>query len=164
MPIAYCLTQASVAQWQSRAAPLRRHGFDSRRPHHSRLRAVIWEACLQHDTPTLRVVWETNLVKARPSGAWLRQDVEAAERWARNLPQAPDYSRGSDPSRHRSVARGAGSDPRWKESFGARAGSADLPCKEVEHWRRDSEVRLRLALGGERTSESWATPGMNVLV
>ena len=83
---------ASVAQWQSRAAPPHRHGFDSCRPHHQPF------------------AWEANLVKARPSEAWLRQDVEAAERWARNLPQAPCHPfAGSDPPFSPSLrARGAG--------------------------------------------------------
>ena len=83
---------ASVAQWQSRASPAHRHGFDSCRPHQSPF------------------AWEANLVKARPSEAWLRQDVEAAERWARNLPQAPCHPfAGSDSPFSPSLrARGAG--------------------------------------------------------
>ena len=45
--------KASVAQWQSRASPAHRHGFDSRRPHHFCLRAVMRKACFQHAAPTL---------------------------------------------------------------------------------------------------------------
>ena len=41
-----CSVHASVAQWQSRAAPPHRHGFDSCRPHQSPF------------------AWEANLVKA----------------------------------------------------------------------------------------------------
>jgi hypothetical protein len=108
---------ASVAQWQSRAAPPHRHGFDSCRPHQSPF------------------AWEANLVKARPSEAWLRQDVEAAERWARNLPQAPMSAiRGVRPFSPplRTPAEPKGLAPSGQTQFGARAGSAGLPCKETE--------------------------------
>ena len=112
-----CSVHASVAQWQSRAAPPHRHGFDSCRPHQQPF------------------AWEANLVKARPSEAWLRQDVEAAERWARNLPQAPCHPfAGSDPPFSPSLrcTRSRRVWPPWANPIGARAGSAYLPCKEIE--------------------------------
>src|SRR5262249_5095348 len=66
---------------------------------------------------TNSLAWEADLVTARPSETWLRQDVEAAERWAQTYPRHQFAMQSGRPT---------------SPPIGARAGSADLPCKEVE--------------------------------
>ena len=100
------LHHAVVAQWQSRAEPTHRHEFDSRRP--------------------LQCAWEANLVKAprRSRGEVGSKPTPGTTIPIRGVrPFSPPLR---IPNRSRRVW------PHWANPIGARAGSAYLPCKEIE--------------------------------
>jgi hypothetical protein len=108
---------ASVAQWQSRAAPPHRHRFDPCRPHQSPF------------------AWVANLVKAPPSELGCAKTLKPRRGGLATYPRHHvTHSRGQTlPFSPSLRARGAGgSGPLGANPIGARAGSAYLPCKEIE--------------------------------